>query len=151
MGTRCATIVSQETRHGGGSENVELFRFYRHWDGYPYAGGHGFDLAEAVIEANEKENTNRNWVQDVFGVLFNMDARMEVEPRGVEHGDLDYLYEIHGTYDAFGGKHGVPRNDVTITVWEFNWDEGYDDAMRRKPLFSGTPEAYIDYFEDAGF
>ena len=91
MSTRSATIVMQQTDRGNEVTNDELFRFYRHCDGYP--DGHGLDMAKAFIKAEEKGTAdsdrwisvglnNRNWVQTCFAELFNDDCDLEVEPLG---------------------------------------------------------------------
>ena len=164
MSTRCATIVTQRNyRDREEYELEELFRFYRHCDGYPE--GHGLDMAKAFVRAEEKgtENkdrwfaqglNNRNWVQKCFAELFADDCDIEVEPRGAQHWDLSYLYVVEGAYDGYGGKHNIDSMPVTITMYSAyieglsRMDEewSYDRVMEGEPLFSGTPREYIEKF-----
>lgn len=148
MGTRSATIVRQVTVDWDGSQTYdELFRFYRHWDGYP--SGHGMDLVDACKAANNDSGiNNRNWCQHVMAHLFAKDADMEVETKDVEHGDLDYLYVLTGHYDGSGGKVPVSRFALIISVYSMGWDESYEDAMRDNLLFSGTPETFEAWVND---
>lgn len=163
MSTRSATIVKQQTDYGEGVTNDELFRFYRHCDGYPE--GHGLDMAKAFIRAEEKGTAdsnrwisyglnNRNWVQKCFAELFNDDCDIEVEPRGAQHWDIEYLYVVEGRYAAFGGKKNIDSLPVTITVYDayvpnlsrLNEEWSYDRVMQEEPLFSGTPREYVEKF-----
>ena len=157
MGTRCETIVRQKTYSSPTEYKVEdLFRFYRHWDGYPK--GHGLDIANACINAETAYMptpdeysyynclTNRNWCQKLLVFLFNNGTDMEVEPLDAyEHGDLDYLYVIEGEYAAYGGKNAINHLPVTITVWRA-WDsDSYKSIMEDEPLFSGTASEYVTW------
>ena len=150
MSTRCATIVYQNTQYGNGkSETEELFRFYRHWDGYPE--GHGKDIAAAILAAEhhyEGKLNNRNWCQKLFAFLFSRDADMEVETAEDEHGDLDYLYVIMGDYAAYGGKMPVDKLPVAMAVFRMHWDESYDTALKGESLFKGTATEYLDWLEE---
>jgi hypothetical protein len=158
MSTRSQTIVNQVTQGYEGNTLDELFRFYRHCDGYPE--GHGCDVATACVEAlrkgTEKHTSpwgyefqtlnNRNWAQHVFGELFNMDCDLELEPMGTEHGDIDYLYVITGTYAAFGGK--VPQDElpVIISIYSPGWDEPFDEVMSGDPVFRGTAAELLEKY-----
>ena len=160
MGTRCETIVRQKTYTSADEYKVEeLFRFYRHWDGYP--DGHGLEIAKACLDAERAYMpkpdeysyrnclTNRNWCQRLLVYLFNNETDMEVEPLGgYEHGDIDYLYVIEGEYADYGGKHAIDHLPVTITVWDA-WDgDSYKSVMQDRPLFSGTAGEYVDWVND---
>ena len=147
MGTRCVTLVRQ-TNHGfGGDREEELFRFYRHWDGYP--DGHGYQMALALAAMQERggDFNNRNWAQHALAAVFSMDADLEPETSEVVHGDLDYLYVLHGEYAGCGGKESVDRLPVTIGVWRIGNDEAYGPALMKKPLFEGSPEGYVEWVE----
>lgn len=150
MGTRCATIVYQNTDYGNDKTEIkELFRFYRHWDGYP--SGHGKDIAAAILAAEhhyKDDLNNRNWCQKLFSFLFSCDADMEVEPAGTEHGDLDYLYVIMGWYAAYGGKEGINGLPVALAVYRMDWDQSYVEAMAGEALFKGTASEYMDWIEN---
>lgn len=162
MSTRSATIVRQRTHSSSTEYTVEeLFRFYRHCDGYPE--GHGLDMATAFLAAEQNDMpdpddgfgwmkptlNNRNWVQHCFKYLFNMNCDLEVEPKGTEHGDIEYLYVVEGRYDRYGGKHGAAELPVNIAVYSIGWDTHYEDAMAGEPIFSGTPSEYIAEFGKA--
>lgn len=149
MSTRSATIVRQITHNGECDKTEELFRFYRHCDGYPE--GHGMDLALACIEAKEHDAgqlNNRNWAQHVFAHLFAKDIDIEIEPYGVEHGDIEYLYVIEGEYAAYGGKIYTDDMPVTITIYGCGWDDPYDEVLADKDavFFEGTPEMLIEAY-----
>lgn len=159
MGTRCETIVRQRSYTSETEYRVEdLFRFYRHWDGYP--DGHGLDIAKACLEAEKAYMpkpheysyhnclTNRNWCQRLLVFLFKSETDMEVEPLdGYEHGDLDYLYVIEGEYADYGGKNAIDHLPVTITVWETWGCDGYKSVMESEPLFSGTASKYVAWVD----
>ena len=159
MSTRSATIIRQTTHWGEQAETEELMRFYRHCDGYPE--GHGVDIAEACVNAlakgTEKRTSpwgyeyqtlnNRNWAQHVFGELFNMDCDLELEPLGTEHGDIDYLYVITGTYAGFGGKVAQNELPVIISIYSPGWDESIEDVMKGEPEFRGTAEELLEKYE----
>ena len=150
MSTRCATIVYQNSVYANGTTKTdELFRFYRHWDGYP--SGHGLDIAAAMLTAEHHykgELNNRNWCQKVFSILFTCNADMEVEPAGVEHGDLDYLYVIVGGYAAYGGKEKVDKLPAVMAVYRMEWDQPYAEAMKGEPLFRGTASEYMEWLKE---
>lgn len=146
MGTRCATVVCQVTDYGDSQKVEELFRFYRHWDGYPE--GHGMAIADAIIAANDdKLRNNRNWCQRVMSRLFAEGADMEVESKKHWHSDIDFLYVITGYYAAYGGKHGVDELPVVISVYRGKWDKPYGTIMRGKPLFHGTATEFKEWVE----
>lgn len=151
MGTRCETIVCQ--RYYTSPEEFkteELFRFYRHWDGYPE--GHGKDIAAAMLAAEhhyKNSLNNRNWCQKLFAFLFSRDADMEVEPpNATEWGDLDYIYVIIGDYDGYGGKYGIDHMPVHLAVFRAGWDEPYAETLSNEPLFKGTATEYLDWLEE---
>ena len=162
MSTRSATIVRQQTNHGDGVTTDELFRFYRHCDGYP--DGHGLQMAEAFIRAEDKGTrdsgrwisdglNNRNWVQKCFAELFADDCDLEVEPLGTQHWDIEYLYVVEGQYADFGGKENIDSLPVTITLYDTyipnlskNEEWSYERVMQEEPEFSGTPREYVEKF-----
>lgn len=157
MGTRCVTILKNRQKRwtfdaeghisDDGFESVEVMRMYRHWDGYPE--GNGMDIARAVIAADgDGHITNRNWAALLLAKLFSDYEDYEVEPRDDQHGDLDYLYVVEGDYANYGGKSRVDRLPVTIAVWEFGWDEDYDDVLGGAPLFKGTAYEFAERFGD---
>ena len=152
MSTRSATIIRQEqTRwkvgddgryRADGRELREVTRFYRHFDGYP--DGHGLDMAYCF---DGRDGSGRCWVQNMFGPLMTGDGlngtpheswgapEIEFEPLGTEHGDIEFLYAVT--------QRGA---EVTICVGNVSWDERYDDAMAREPMFDGTAAEYIARF-----
>lgn len=169
MSTRCATIVKQQSIYYDGTREDELFRFYRHCDGYP--SGHGLDMAEAFIAAEEKGTAdkdrwfsqglnNRNWVQKCFAELFAADCDLEVEPPLTQHWDIEFLYVVEGMYGASGGKHNIDSLPVTIAVYdayvegESMWSDdskwSYDLVMQQEPLFKGNPHEFKAWVEAEG-
>lgn len=144
MSTRSATIVRQTTCWGEEADTEEIMRFYRHCDGYPE--GHGIDMAKSVIASDCCNVGQREWVQGFLARLLAMPASIEFEPRGSQHGDLEYLYVVDGIVDFRWGKTKNGRLPVTISVYGMGWDEDYDVAMEREPIFSGTAYEYADRF-----
>lgn len=155
MGTRCVTIFKNRQvkyvyengvyKGEDGYESVELFRMYRHWDGYPE--GHGMSLAEAVMEADEHaDKNNRNWAACMLGYLFTSYSDYEIEEHDAEHGDLDYLYVVEGDYANYGGKDSIDILPVAIAVYEFPWDGGYAAALAQEPIFKGSAYEFADRF-----
>lgn len=138
MSTRCVTLVMQSETYpredGPHTERSELFRFYRHFDGYPEE--HGADLASSVIAADEEGADVLCWVQHVFKGLFGLNIDVEVEERRVCHGDIAYLYVIDCAIDH---RTGIDER-LPITISVFNVANGgpYEKAMSRSPIFSGT-------------
>lgn len=158
MSTRCATIVKQHNYYYDGDEEVELFRFYRHCDGYP--SGHGLDMAESFIRAEEKGTAdknrwfsqglnNRNWAQKCFAELFAADCDLELEGPKDEHWDIEFLYVVEGSYAAGGGKHNIERLPVTIACYDVpDFDMQYKDVLKREPLFKGDPHYFKEWVEN---
>lgn len=144
MSTRSATIIRQTTYWGEEAETEELMRFYRHCDGYPE--GHGMDMAKSIIASDECGVSQREWVQGFLARLLAMPASMEFEPKGFQHGDLEYLYVVEGIVDYRWGKTKSGKLPVTISVYGIGWDEDYEVAMERTPIFSGTAYEYIERF-----
>ena len=158
MGTRCVTIFKNRqvkyvydsgngSFHEDGFESVELFRMYRHWDGYP--SGNGMDLANAIIAADKGNGkNNRNWAACMLAALFTGYNDYEIEGHDDEHGDLDYLYVVEGDYANYGGKGAVDKLPVTISVWDFGWDidSRYDSVLDGEPIFSGTAYEFAERF-----
>lgn len=146
MATRCATIVRQLTDYGTEREVEELFRFYRHWDGYPSC--HGAMMAQACIDANEDKGlNNRNWCQHVMAHMFADQADIEVEPKDAQHGDLDFLYAVTGYYAAYGGKVGIDELPVIFEVWYSHYGADYEETMRGEPLFRGNAREFLEWAE----
>lgn len=144
MSTRSATIIRQTTYWGEQAETEELMRFYRHCDGYPE--GHGMQMALAVKQADEWPTSPREWLQSILTAFFGMDNAIEFEPKGFQHGDLEYLYVVEGLVDhRWGAKHDG-KLPVIISVYGIGWDENYSDAEKREPIFSGTAYEYIEKF-----
>lgn len=144
MSTRSVTIIRQTTYWEDQADTEELMRFYRHCDGYPE--GHGMDMAKSVIASDECGVSQGEWVQGFLARLLAMPARMEFEPRGCQHGDLEYLYVVDGLVDhRWGAKHDG-KLPVIISVYGIGWDENYADVEKREPIFSGTAYKYIERF-----
>lgn len=144
MSTRSATIIRQTTYWGQEANTEELMRFYRHCDGYPE--GHGMDMAKSIVSCDECGVDSREWVQGFLARLLVMPASMEFEPFGCQHGDLEYLYVIEGIVDRRWGATKSGGLPVTISVYGIGWDESYNDAEKREPIFSGTAYEYIERF-----
>lgn len=156
MSTRSATIILQEQekyRRGTdgylakvGYEDVEVGRFYRHCDGYPE--GHGLHMAFSFEGCDKEHIDGRNWFQQYMGAFMtgqNLEGtpfeewgapRIEFEPVGCEHGDLEFLYTVTGSF----------KGEVEIAVYRVGWDDRYEDALKNEPLFVGTPAEYIAEF-----
>lgn len=47
---------------------------------------------------------------------------------------------------TYWGKTKSGRLPITISVYGIGWDEDYDVAMEREPIFSGTAYEYIERF-----
>ena len=145
MSTRSATIIRQTTYWGEQADTEELMRFYRHCDGYPE--GHGMDLAKSIRNADRAGARPSEWLGGVlswFFIVFSpFTPCVEFEPKGCQHGDLEYLYVVDGIVDHRWGKTKSGRLPVTISVYGIGWDEDYDVAMERTPIFSGTAYEYI--------
>lgn len=147
MSTRSATIFKQTTYWGEKAETEEVLRFYRHCDGYPK--GHGMELAQAVTCADQAKPNPCYWLANVlnwFMLQGPYSTCIEFEPKGCQHGDLEYLYVVEGIVDNRWGKTKSGNLPVTISVYGIGWDEDYDVAMGREPIFSGTAYEYIEKF-----
>ena len=146
MSTRSVTIIRQSTYWGGMEEHAELMRFYRHCDGYPE--GHGLQMALAVRQADKDGMPSDCWLSTILHEFMKMDMALhiEFEPWGRQHGDLKYLYVVEGIVDQRRGATHYGRLPVTISVYDTVWDEDYDVAMARTPIFSGTAYEYIERF-----
>lgn len=144
MSTRSATIIRQTTYWGEEADTEELMRFYRHCDGYPE--GHGIDMAMAVIEVDCMGIDNRSWCQPFLAKFLSKPCTVEFEPKGCQHGDLEYLYVVEGLVDyRWGAKHDG-KLPIIISVYNIGWDDSYSDAEKREPIFSGTAYEYIERF-----
>lgn len=125
MSTRSATIIMDNDWNGG---KVEVVRFYRHCDGYPE--GHGADIAKAIKNSTLEGACS---CQGILANLLNMNCRIEFEPFGTEHSDIEFLYVVDAA-------------DKTIALYSCEWDESYTQTLARKPLFVGDADAYLDRF-----
>ena len=148
MSTRSATIIKQTTYWGEDADTEELMRFYRHCDGYPE--GHGMEMAQAVRNADRvADKRDSEWVGNFlswFLVQSPYTSHIEFEPKGCQHGDLEYLYVVEGIVDHRWGKTKSGNLPITISVYNIGWDESYADVEKREPIFSGTAYEYIEKF-----
>lgn len=123
----------------------EALRIYRHCDGYPE--GMGMDIAEACKSADEwHDRNNRNWAQPFLAALFASDADMEVCAPDEEHGDIEFLYVVTGVRDVSWGKVGVPYYGLEISVYEPDWDQTCEEAMKGEPIFTGGWREFMERF-----
>ena len=147
MSTRSATIIRQTTYWGEQAETEELMRFYRHCDGYPE--GHGMELAQAVTCADQAKPNPCYWLANVlnwFMLQGPYSTCIEFEPKGCQHGDLEYLYVVEGLVDHRRGAKHDGKLPVIISVYGIGWSENYADVEKREPIFSGTAYEYIERF-----
>lgn len=144
MSTRSATIIRQTTYWGEQADTEELMRFYRHCDGYPE--GHGIDMAKSIIASDCCNVDHRVWAQGFLARFLAMPVTVEFEPFGCQHGDLEYLYVVDGIVDHRWGETKSGKLPITISVYGIGWDEDYDVAMERTPIFSGTAYEYVEKF-----
>ena len=149
-------MVYQNEKHFAGTTREPLFRFYRHFDGYPE--GHGLEMAEALARLHgNAEVTNRNWAQwfcveffgkgeNHFGKMFYPDC--DFESWDCEwYADLEYVYTVTGEADFTGGKHRHDNN-VEIAFYDAWGTSSREACLAREPLFKGTAEEYIDWIHD---
>lgn len=147
MSTRSATIIRQTTYWGEQADTEELMRFYCHCDGYPE--GHGMELAHAVENADRAQPRYTEWLATVlewYLLQSPYSCCIQFEPKGSQHGDLEYLYVVDGIVDYRWGVTKSGKLPITISVYGIGWDEDYDVAMERTPIFSGTAYEYIEKF-----
>ena len=144
MSTRSVTIIRQTTYWGEEAETEELMRFYRHCDGYQEV--HGIDLASSVMMADQSKVAPELWAQGFLSDLLNLNIIVEFEPKGCQHGDLEYLYVVDGIVDQRWGRTNSNRLPVTISIYDIKWNEDYEVAMEREPLFSGTAYELADRY-----
>lgn len=123
MSTRCALIVNERSKWKKDRPLEEVFRLYRHCDGYPE--GMGQDL-KSICARYQKENERKSWSQYLLEKLSAL-CTYEMEPAGAHHGDLEFLYRID-----------VDGSEMTLSCYAIGWDEFYDEAMRRDPVFQET-------------
>lgn len=126
MGTRSATL----TRDAKGNE---LCRHYRHYDGYPE--GHGAELARELI-AIEGETDPMRWLTEYMQAMEDLGCERE-DPSAV-HGDLEWLYLVTIPTE------GQPR----VTVWQIDFGQAYEDAMKGEPEADGTPRRFLAQIMD---
>lgn len=123
MSTRCALIVTERNLWRDERPVEEVFRIYRHCDGYPDGMGEDLkDICRSYFEVRPRES----WSQWLVSELARR-CSFEIEPKSAVHGDLEYLYRI----DVDGGK-------MTVGCWHIGWDEDYEMVFEREPLFSET-------------
>jgi hypothetical protein len=123
MSTRCALIVTERNLWRDERPVEEVFRLYRHCDGYPEGMGRGLrEICEGIVSGNAPVG----WSQQLVSGLASR-CSFEIEPKSAVHGDLEYLYRI----DVDGGK-------ITVGCWSIGWDEDYERVFEREPLFSET-------------
>lgn len=155
MSTRSVTILRNHEKWNDWKTGEvverggELMRFYRHCDGYP--DGHGLEMAVSIVSAKiDGVIDNRNWCAAMLGRFLMSSWSVNFETSdGIEHGDIEYIYVVEGLCDYTGGREGVDDcSFVRITVWKCRYDEGYEKAMSKEPLFSGTPYDYIKTFDE---
>lgn len=147
MSTRSATIIRQTTYWGEQADTEEIMRFYRHCDGYPE--GHGMELARAVENSDRAQPRYSEWLATVlewYLLQSPYSCCIQFEPKGSQHGDLEYLYVVDGIVDYRWGVTKSGKLPITISVYGIGWDEDYDVAMERTPIFSGTAYEYIQKF-----
>lgn len=122
MSTRCALIVTERNLWRDERPVEEVFRIYRHCDGYPDGMGEDLkDICRSYFEVRPRES----WSQWLVSELARR-CSFEIEPKSAVHGDLEYLYRI----DVDGS--------ITVGCWAIGWDEGYEKSFEREPLFSET-------------
>lgn len=146
MSTRCMLIVKSRDIWGNdATHEYEALRVYRHCDGYPE--GMEMDIAEACKSADEwHDRNNRNWAQPFLAALFASDADMEVCAPDEEHGDIEFLYVVTGIRDVSWGKVGVPSYGLEIAVYQPDWDQTCEEAMKDEPVFTGGWREFMERF-----
>lgn len=123
MSTRCALIVTERNVWRDERPVEEVFRLYRHCDGYPE--GMGEELKE-ICRSYFEAKSRLSWSQWLVSQLACL-CSFEIEPTSAVHGDLNYLYRVD-----------VDACQMTVSCWRIGWDENYDDAFARESLFSET-------------
>ena len=123
MSTRCALIVNERNRWEYGEPLEEVFRLYRHCDGYPE--GMGQDL-KTICASYQKDSERKSWSQYLLEKLSAL-CKYEMEPPSAVHGDLEFLYCIN-----------VDGRKMTVSCYTIGWDEEYEEAMCRYPVFRET-------------
>lgn len=149
MGTHAMTILKNREAVWDDSlhsythfQDVEVARFYRHFDGYPEC--HGADIAEALYYASlENGINNRNWCQYFLKHLCSYDIDIEF----IAHDDniwCDYTYVITGAYANYGGKGSIGCDDYlnAITVDVYCGDDEDDK------IFTGNASEFIDWINN---
>lgn len=160
MGTPAMTIIKNremtfdDNWQSNGSHDIEVARFYRHYDGYP--SGHGDDIANSLLNAaNTKpvetswgtvceQLNNRNWCQHFFKELCKRDIDIEF----IGHDDdcyCDYTYVVIGDYANYGGKINIDGatylDRITVDV--------YAGSENDTKIFSGNADKFIDWINTA--
>lgn len=123
MSTRCALIVNEKNRWEYGEPLEEVFRLYRHCDGYPE--GMGQDL-KTICARYQRDSERKSWSQYLLEKLSAL-CTYEMEPPSAVHGDLEFLYCIN-----------VDGRKMTVSCYTIGWDEEYEEAMCRYPVFRET-------------
>ena len=149
-----------------GSQDVDVARFYRHYNGYP--SGHGNDIASSLLFAANTESfekafgsvrellnnrnwfreqlNNRNWCQHFLKELCKRDIDIEF----ISHNDnyyRDYTYIITGNYANYGGKIGIDGatylNSITVDV--------YEGSENDTKIFTGNADRFIDWISSINY
>ncbi len=146
MSTPAMTIVKNHVIDHKGSHDVNVMKFYRHWDGYP--SGHGFELAKALMRASGKSVNNRNWAQHFMSAFLDADTDYPVDVEFIGPDDSTdygqcYTYVIIGRYEDLGGKHSITpeqyRENVIIKVYMGN--------LNGTLLFAGDANEFMAWKE----
>lgn len=122
MSTRRALVVTERSVWRDERPVEEVFRLYRHYDGYP--DGMGEDL-KGICRLYFEVRPRESWSQWLVSELARL-CSFEIEPKSAVHGDIEYLYRIDVDVS------------MTVSCWEIGWDEGYEKAFGREPLFPET-------------
>ena len=161
MGTNAVTILRNremafdDSWNINGYHDVEIARFYRHYDGYP--SGHGEDIANSLSCAantepfetswgSREQLNNRNWCQHFLKELCKRDIDIEF----ISHNDnyyRDYTYIITGNYANYGGKIGIDGatylNSITVDV--------YEGSENDTKIFAGNADRFIDWISSINY
>jgi hypothetical protein len=139
MGTRSTTIIM--------SDNAELCRIYRQFDGYPE--GHGVELAKLCdVKIVNGFGSDKEGIANGMGCLAAQIIKglkdgvgnVYLETTGGEVNDwCEYVYIVRGTV----GHRPVIECSTHPGPWPFNIQK--DEHF----VFGGTSKAWIENFEKA--
>ena len=139
MGTRSTYRIIEQLTHKGKIVNQEICLVYRQFDGYPT--GHPMETAEWLASGkvvNGISSTEKNLVFNGAGCLAaQLIAKYKDGPGGTYIQSLksrgnsweDYLYDI------------IVKEDKSIEY------VCYENGSRKKELFRGTPQDFVEKFE----